>query len=114
MHAWGELSIHRMHATTQARLAVGLQYAIVGINIATALMATIMSATASTAVAFNGVRAKSARASKAARVAAAPARRPDVRRRLRRAAVGHSQLGQWCFGLFQLSQLGQWDFELLQ
>jgi hypothetical protein len=41
MHAWGELSIHRMHATTQARLAVGLQYAIVGINIATALMATI-------------------------------------------------------------------------
>ena len=41
MHAWVELSIHGMHAATQARLALGLQYAIIGINLATALMATI-------------------------------------------------------------------------
>lgn len=41
MHAWVELSIHRMHATTQGRLALGLQYTIIGINVVTALMATI-------------------------------------------------------------------------
>ena len=41
MHAWRELAMHHMHAKTQQRLAVGLQYAVVGINLAAALMAMI-------------------------------------------------------------------------
>jgi hypothetical protein len=41
VHAWQELSMHRMHAKTQERLAVGLQYCVLGINLAAALMAMI-------------------------------------------------------------------------